>query len=62
MISSVFCLQLTAFFPYFNEFFIVLTTMLNPQEVLKAGEKRKSRSPEAWFRQTCSAQTLHMSF
>lgn len=36
--------------------------MLNTQEVLKEGEKRKIRSPEAWFIQTCSAQKLHMSF
>ncbi|MBZ4776389.1 transcriptional regulator InvF, partial [Salmonella enterica subsp. enterica serovar Typhimurium] len=26
--------------------------MLNTQEVLKEGEKRKIRSPEAWFIQT----------
>lgn len=36
--------------------------MLNTQEVLKEGEKRRVRSPEAWFIQTCSAQKLHMSF
>lgn len=36
--------------------------MLNTQEVLKEGEKRRIRSPEAWFMQTCSAQKLHMSF
>lgn len=36
--------------------------MLNTQEVLKEGEKRRIRSPEAWFIQTCSAQKLHMSF
>lgn len=36
--------------------------MLNTQEILKEGEKRRIRNPEAWFMQTCSAQKLHMSF
>ncbi len=36
--------------------------MLNTQEVLKEGEKRRIRSPEAWFMQAGSTQKLHMSF